>query len=60
MERGFVVHKEPKFVKDALNRSPGEAQAWMGAITGELDWFKENGKVDLLNKRTHRVPESEI
>ena len=53
-------YKEPKSVKDALNRSPGEAQAWMEAITGELDWFKENGKVDLLNKRTHRVHESEI
>ena len=27
----------------------------MEAITGELDWFVENGKVDILNERWHTV-----
>jgi hypothetical protein len=50
----------PKSVRDSQSRLPDEAAAWMEAITGELDWFVENGKVDILNGRWHTVDVADI
>jgi hypothetical protein len=50
----------PKSARESQSRYPEEAAAWMEAITGELDWFIENGKVEILNKCTHRVSPAEI
>jgi hypothetical protein len=40
-------YKNPKTVREALSRSPEEAAYWREAIYGEVDWFIENGKVEM-------------
>jgi hypothetical protein len=55
--REATNYRTPKSVKDAYSREPDERAAWKEAIEGELDWFIENGKVEIMHKDTAVPPE---
>jgi hypothetical protein len=57
--RNAIDYTKPKSVKDAVQRPDGEGEDWWTAICEELDWFIENGKVEILHKDS-TVPASDI
>ena len=46
-------------MKEARKRPDGEGEEWWSAVCEELDWFIENGKVEIMRDDT-TVPLEDI